>query len=386
MPWLYSNMPPLRLEDGQNSIVRWMEEQFQKADAIEIAVGYISQASLDRLDELVCGKHIVLTIGMYAIEGISHFSWKKILELNEKWQQAGIGEIRLVQPFKYHGKAYVFLKNGVPFAGAVGSENLSVLRPDSDTYRQYELSSYTYDSEDCENLLKHIRSVEKPPVSLNVSEKNIRIKFVEEKNEALNSSIAGINELIAETTAVYLTHKIPKLVFKLPLKVPSYDRRFSEEKKDYTKSNINVSYAAPRSAKKRRDWYESQLTVSKAITSLPGYPVTDDYFWVVTDDGFAFAAHTTSEHHKQFAAVGDETIMGRWIKGRLVEAGIVTPINDVSKDINRTHMITKEMLEQYGTNYIEFAKTTDKVRNTVNSDGPDLDVWTLSFPPNKGLI
>lgn len=386
MPWLYTNMPPLRLENGQDSIVLWMEEQFKSADAVEIAVGYISQASLERLDELVRGKHIVLTIGMYALEGISRFSWREILELNEKWKKAGMGEIRLVQPFKYHGKAYLFLKDSMPFAGAVGSENLSVLRPDAMTIRQYELSSYTNDPDDCQKLLEHIRSIESPRISLAVDDPRLRIKLIDEKNRALNSSITGISELAAESTAVYLAHQIPDLVFKLPLKVPSYDRRFSEEKKDYTKSNINVSYAAPRSAKKNRDWYESQLTVSNSITTLPGYPITDDYFWVVTDDGFAFSAHTTSDHHKQFAAVGDETIMGRWIKGRLVEAGIVTPVNDVSTDVNRDHMITKEMLAQYGTNYIEFAKTTDKVLNKMTPGGPDLDVWTMSFPPNKGLI
>ena len=39
MPWLYTNMPPLRLENGQDSIVLWMEEQFKSADAVEIAVG-----------------------------------------------------------------------------------------------------------------------------------------------------------------------------------------------------------------------------------------------------------------------------------------------------------------------------------------------------------
>lgn len=386
MPWLYSDMSPLRLEEGQNSIVRWLEEQFQKADAIEIAVGYISQASLDRLDELVHGKHIVLTMGMYAVDPVSRFTWRQILAMNDKWQKAGMGEIRLVQPFKYHGKAYVFLKDGVPFSGAVGSENLSVLMPDALTSRQYELSSYTADPMDCVRLLEHIRSLEKQPISLNVSDAKVRANIVNEKNQALNSSIQGISELAPESTALFLAHKMPDHIFNLPLKVPAYDRRFSNEKTDYTKSNINVSYAAPRSAKKRRDWYESQLTVSNGITRLPGYPITDDYFWVVTDDGFTFSAHTTSDHHKQFAAVGDETIMGRWIKGRLVEAGIVTPVNDVSTDVNREHMITKEMLAQYGTNFIEFAKTTDKVLNKMTPGGSDLDVWTLSFPPNKGLI
>ena len=47
--------------------------------------------------------------------------------------------------------------------------------------------------------------------------------------------------------------------------------------KHYTKSNLNVCYAAPRSSRKARDWYETQLTVSKVITRMNGYPETVSY-------------------------------------------------------------------------------------------------------------
>lgn len=50
----------------------------------------------------------------------------------------------------------------------------------------------------------------------------------------------------------------------------------------------------------------------------------------MTDDGYWFKAHTTSDNNKQFSAVGDELIMGRWLKGRLA-AGIVKPVNNTAK-------------------------------------------------------
>lgn len=143
----------------------------------------------------------------------------------------------------------------------------------------------------------------------------------------------------------------------LPIKVPAYGERFMDDNKHYTKSNINVCYAAPRSKRKSRDWYEVQMTVAKEITRLDGYPDKNSHFFVVTDDGYWFKAHTTSDGNKQFSAVGDELIMGRWIKGRLAAAGLVNPVNDSQKDTNRDGMITKEMLETYGRNAIVITKT-----------------------------
>lgn len=167
----------------------------------------------------------------------------------------------------------------------------------------------------------------------------------------------------------------------LPIKVPAYDERHMDDGKHYTKSNLNVSYAAPRSARKSRDWYETQFTVSKQITRLEGYPEKNATFAVVTDDGYTFKAHTTSDGNKQFSAVGDELILGRWIKGRLAAAGLVTPVNDTQADKDRTGMITKEMLAAYGCDRLVLTKTDQK---TEGEEGNMLDVWILSFEATLG--
>ena len=164
--------------------------------------------------------------------------------------------------------------------------------------------------------------------------------------------------------------------FTLPLKVPSYNERFLDDGKHYTKSNLNVCYAAPRSSRKARDWYETQLTVSKVITRMNGYPEKGNPFFVITDDGYWFKVHTTSDGNKQFSAVGNELIMGRWIKGRLAAAGLVNPVNNTLLDENRSGMITKEMLVLYGCDKLVLTKTTKKVRD---EEGKELDVWFFSF-------
>ena len=68
--------------------------------------------------------------------------------------------------------------------------------------------------------------------------------------------------------------------------------------------------------------------------------------------------------------------MGRWLKGRLAAAGLVTPVNDTQLDSDRTGMITQEMLQKYGRDHLLFKKTGQKA---FDEEGNSLDVWLLSF-------
>ena len=175
----------------------------------------------------------------------------------------------------------------------------------------------------------------------------------------------------------YQEHEIGE-PFIIPLKTPSFKDRFLDDHKHYTKSNINVCYAAPRSAGKPRDWYETQLTVPKKIREKKEYPLKSIPFYAVTDDGFAFLAHTTSQNNKQFAAVGDELILGRWLKGRLAADKLVEPIDDVSADTERLGMITSEMLEEYGCNAIAFQKTDLRMSDPEQPNN-SYEIWTLKL-------
>ena len=103
-------------------------------------------------------------------------------------------------------------------------------------------------------------------------------------------------------------------------------------------------------------------------------------FFIITDDGYWFKAHTTSDGNKQFSAVGDELIMGRWLKGRLAAAGLISPINDTQLDTDRKGMITKEILAEYGCENLYFKKTGQKA---LDDNGSWLDVWMLSFKPES---
>ena len=53
MKMLYSNILPLGTEEGQQTIIDCFKEQLSKSDRLEIAVGYVSRASLEELDSLI---------------------------------------------------------------------------------------------------------------------------------------------------------------------------------------------------------------------------------------------------------------------------------------------------------------------------------------------
>lgn len=377
MKILYSDILPLLLEDGKQTILDCFLEQAQKADSIEIAAGYISNASLTELDDMVEQygiSHVTLTIGMYFIEGMPEKSYHAAMKINEKWKEKGIGEIRLVRAFKYHGKLYSFLKGGECFATIIGSANMGVIKPDANNRRQYEIASLTEDPEECAEFLAFIEKLKEGRCSSNIADIP-NVPLIREQNVSLDG-VDRVSQVAPGGVKLYFEHQT-NTSFVLPIKVPAFAERFMDDNKHYTKSNINVCYAAPRSKRKSRDWYEVQMTVAKEITRLEGYPEKNSPFFVVTDDGYWFKAHTTSDGNKQFSAVGDELLMGRWIKGRLAAAGLVEPVNDSQLDTDRLGMITKEMLEAYGCNAIVFAKTDQQALD--DDKKTMLDVWTLSF-------
>ena len=376
MELLYSNILPAAVEDGQETIIDRFDAEIASCDGIDIAVGYVSRAALEELDNLVSAhgvQYVSLIIGMYYVEGMPEGTYRTALALNEKWRNAGIGEIRMTKAFKFHGKLYVFHKNGDVQSAIIGSANLGVIKLEANNRRQYEVCGITQEPSECREILNLIRKVYDDRCSQNIAEIT-DIPIIREVNTSL-TGVDTVDRIPQAEVSIYEHHKTD-VSFTLPIKVPSFDERHMDDGKHYTKSNLNVSYAAPRSARKSRDWYETQLTVSKSITLLPGYPEKNAAFYVVTDDGYTFKAHTTSDGNKQFSAVGDELILGRWIKGRLAAAGLVTPVNDTQLDRDRLGMITKEMLAAYGCDTLILTKTDQKMED---EDGNLRDVWFLSF-------
>lgn len=376
MKFLYSDILPLGIEDGQTTILEGFIEQLRQSDKVEIAVGYVSRASLLELEKMTDDykiSSICLNIGMYYIEGMPESTYHEAMRINYKWQKAGMGEIRLVRAFKYHGKIFCFYKNGIVFSAIIGSANLGVLKMEASNRRQYEVSLLIDTPSECVEMVRLVDKLKTDICSVNIKDIT-SMNLIRETNTSLNN-VEDVERIPMAEVGIY-TRQLSDISFKLPLKVPSFAERHIDDNKHFTKSNLNVCYAAPRNARKARDWYETQLTVSKEITRIEGYPEKNKPFFVVTDDGYRFKVHTTSDGNKQFSAVGNELLMGRWIKGRLAAAGLVSPVNNTGEDADRRGMITKEMLQAYGCDHLLLTKTTQKA---TDEDGNFLDVWYFSF-------
>jgi len=376
MELLFSDILPLKLQAGQRKFIDSFHEVMSQADAVDISVGYVSKASLVELNDLV-KQHgigsITLNMGMYFLEGIPESTYNAAKALHKDWTAMGIGGVRLVRPFKFHGKIYLFSKDGNPIKAFVGSHNLGAIKTDASNIRQYEISLSTDNADELAEIANFITKLKAPDISAPIDEIT-GMTLIRETNSSL-TGVDTVDRIPEGEVEIYRNHKTD-VSFTLPIKVPAYNERHIDDNRHYTKSNLNVCYAAPRNARKSRNWYETQFTVSKDITRLPGYPEKNAAFFVITDDGYTFKAHTTSDGNKQFSAVGDELILGRWVKGRLAAAGLVSPVNDSQKDTDRTGMITKEMLAAYGCDTVVLTKTN---KQREDEDGNLLTVWLLSF-------
>lgn len=190
----------------------------------------------------------------------------------------------------------------------------------------------------------------------------------------------GLENIIALTPSEvfdYIAHEMGER-YIIPLKVPREKERFLDDGRHYIKSNLNVCYAAPRSVGKPRNWYEMQLTVPTQTRNQAGYPKKGIPFFAVTDDGYGILLHTTSENNKQIAPVGNDRLLGKWFKGRLIEDGWIFPVDNTQEDKERRGMVTREILEAYGCDAIVLRKTDLRVEspdNPLNS----YEVWTMKL-------
>ena len=154
------------------------------------------------------------------------------------------------------------------------------------------------------------------------------------------------------------------------------DVKFDIPAKTEPKSNLNCYHGKGRENMsthlvRPRHWYEVELIAPIAMRRSNDYPKgtpsdqPDTEFRVFTDDGFSFLCKVNGGEvnlwNKNLRSSGDLTILGKWIKGRLENEGVLT-VGDV---------ITDETLRAYGRNTITMTKIKD------------YDDWFLDFGVKK---
>lgn len=353
MRFVHSNIPPVKF--NVNSFTDEFDFLFSKADKIDIAVGYITTASiaeLKRLMELNPGKVLNLIIGMHYIEKFTKAEYNASMNLNNFLLENRCGSISLVKSFMYHGKMYTYSHNGTPFAGLIGSNNLSSILKQSS--RVYESSILLDDSNLAKQMLDFCDALRvkasSPIADIDITDfkKNIPVLDGHDKVTKVN-----------EREKIECLTNLTDVSFNLPLKPYEVSG----------KSNLNVYFGKGRvdsrtGLEKPRPWYEVELIVPKAITSDPLYPkekTPDAIFDVITDDGWKFKCKISGTGSKNFRSENSLEILGKWIKGRLEDADVL----ETGKPI------TQKTLSDYGRDTLRFTKCKKE------------NLWYLDFGVNN---
>lgn len=348
MELLYSNIKPC--EYNNSTFGEAFESGIVKSDGIKISVGYITEESLLELKSMLLfyfgerkAKTCSLVLGMHGREGFTQAQYEAALDLASFLKEKNIGNVYVCTAFKFHGKTYVFDKANSPSSGILGSSNLSNIVDN----RQWEIDTLFTEKvvlSELETL--HNDLVEK--ASCNILEYK-PTSFNSPRNLLKNR--IGVEKADPEAYRE-AENSLTDQVFDLPLKPTP-------------KSNLNIYFGKGRLATKTgairpRHWYEAELIVPRELTSSPSYPKEGSAIRVFTDDGWSFKCKIEGQNGKNFRSEGDLRTLGRWIKGRLENAGCLKVGQPVTKDV----------LDKYGRHTISLKQTT----------APDL--WLLDFSNN----
>lgn len=324
------------------------------ASSVNIGVGFITADSLNDIERYISAcsiSHFTLLIGMHYFTNFTHKEYDAACSLNEYLSNKMIGEVRLVNTFKFHGKLYSFeTKDGV-ITSILGSDNLSSI-VDSKSTRVYDISAFFTEQKEAKQINDIIVKLSET-CSQNIL--SLPINKFNENNGVLDGIIDVEKLSMPELSRI--TTSLTNTKLNLPLKTLEDDAGKSNLNCYLGKGRKNVnSIVIP------RDWYEVELITPASIYQNPEFPKKEQNngcFTVITDDGYKFDCKVSGDNSKNLRSQNDLKILGRWIKGRLENCGALTLGSPV----------TRAVLQKYGRNTITMTKT----RNS--------NEWYFDFQP-----
>lgn len=340
MEFLFSNYPPMKT--GCKTFADTFYGLLPQTTKLDIAVGYVSSDALIELQKTIelnsNIRTLNLIVGMHYFDHFTKVQYDTAMNLNDFLVRNQLGGVRLVNAFRYHGKLYSYSNDAGPFAGIVGSNNLSSIVDSS--VRVYESSVLLRDKASAKQMNDFISRLTQTSTR-NIAE--LQIDTFNDENALLDGH-EFVEKVSPQNLANVMCAKTA-ISFEIPIKPYEVSPQ----------SNLNVFFGKGRESKngliKPRHWYEVELIVPKYVTSQPGYPQSQtDYavFTVITDDGWSFKCKVSGDYSKNFRSEGDLKILGKWLKGRLENAGALTVGNPV----------TAQTLKQYGRSSFTLTKTT----------------------------
>ena len=352
---LFSHLQPIRNTDKE-TFAHCFRTLFENTDKVCIAIGYVSTEALTELRSFAEAnkKQVVLVIGMHYFEGITKTQYQALLYLHDFLIKNACGCVYVVNTFKFHGKLYAFYKDKDIYAGIIGSSNLNGIL---ENHSNYEVD-VLFNSNDkativeVDNFISEL--IKRTCIPVSDWEPN---GFIE-SNQLLEGH-ENVERCSREEIAKIIS-QINTVVFKIPIK----------SSESAPRSNINAYFGKGRENSRGfvqpRHWYEVELIVPKEITDSPdypkaGFPNSENIITVYTDDSWKFNCKTSGSYSKNLRSCDDLKILGKWLKGRLENYGV----------LNIGEQVTEATLREYGRDYIKMCGTSDP------------KVWYLDFSPRS---
>lgn len=347
MEFLFSNIPPLRTEFS--AFYEKFYSLIPKSSRIDIAVGYVSAESLIELKRIIelneNIQQLNLVVGMHYYEHFTKIQYNAAMLLNEYLRDANKGEVKLVNAFKYHGKLYSYSTPEGPFAGIIGSNNLGCIVGTGS--RPYESALLIREHSQVLQMRQFIEQLSMR-ASRNIAE--LEISDFNKVNPVLQGHESV--RMISNADLHRIQSSLSGIVYEIPVKTEA-------------KSNLNCYFGKGRENTSThvilpRHWYEAEIIVPTSIRKLPDYPrgsakgQPDPEFRVYTDDGYSFMCQVNGGSepgywNKNLRSSGDLTILGKWIKGRLENEGV----------LRVGEILTDDTLQQYGRTSITMTRIQD---------------------------
>ncbi len=281
--------------------------------------------------------------------------------LNEILENEGVGHVYVVREFPFHGKIYLFGKDGELFLATVGSSNLGAI-VENHHYVEIdlcvdepgvlaELESFTNDVLGPASILwSEFEVSESATAGSPTPAFDFYADIAGEELSVFEGRREGVRRLSdAELAAV--RSRLATGVFRHRLKTSD---GWPGQKKTPA-SSLNVYHGKGRDPKdgrpvKPRPWYEIELMLSAAERRDPHVPPLDEDFEVVTDDGWVFTCSRQGDNGKQIRSKNTTLlVLGKWLKGRLETTGA----------LRVGAKVTNQTLETYGRPDISFTKIED---------------------------
>lgn len=328
---------PLTNRFRTKSVSDYIDSYLENATSLNIATGYITDESIVMLRRLVeFRKHemnLSLLIGMNYIEGFTKLQYNAVLDLDKYLKERQLGNVFVCPNVLFHGKMYSFMKDASCLGAFIGSSNLGSFMGtarnyiEADVYFGAELGIQIN-----ERIISLTQAIGKP-----ANDADKILDFIEPAG--LLDGYEHVKKLsVAE--CISMCSNASDIRVAIPLKT-------------YQKSHLNTYFGAGKIPGRfsRRDYYEVEIIISKEQKDFDLIPGIDkSKFTVVTKEGYKFECSRQGDYGKNLRSVHDLKILGKWIKGQMVNSGA----------LNLGDRVTDETLEKFGKRNIVLTQSIDK--------------------------